>query len=100
MLIAGRHLLHQLNATSGSKLMPKWIGPFTVERMVGNAAARLILPHTMRCHNVFHVSLLKPYCTQNAEEDQETAPIEIDQAGSPVFEVEKVVPSNGHRQQR
>ena len=43
------------------KLMPKWIGPFPIEAVVNPAAMRLTLPDTYRIHNVFHVSLLKPY---------------------------------------
>ena len=42
------------------KLAPRWIGPFTVEKVVNPVAMRLHLPESYRCHNVFHVSLLKP----------------------------------------
>ncbi|MDD2611130.1 MAG: hypothetical protein PHX60_15880, partial [Giesbergeria sp.] len=44
-----------------SKLMPKWIGPFLVEHMVGNAAVKLKLPPSLRIHHTFHVSLVKLY---------------------------------------
>ena len=43
------------------KFMPKYIGPFLVDKMVGKAAVKLQLPATYRIHNVFHVSLIKPY---------------------------------------
>ena len=43
------------------KLLPKWIGPFVVDKMIGNAAVRLQLPAAYKMHNVFHVSLVKPY---------------------------------------
>src|SRR5690554_7946695 len=36
-------------------------GPFELLEMVGKNAARLKLPRTWRCHNVFNVSLLEPY---------------------------------------
>ena len=42
------------------KLMPKWIGPFKVEKAIGPVAYRLELPQSMRIHRVVHVSLLKP----------------------------------------
>ena len=41
--------------------MPKWIGPFEVEKAVGLVAYQLNLPRNMQVHKVFHVSLLKPY---------------------------------------
>jgi hypothetical protein len=47
---------------STNKLMPKWIGPFVVIKVVGKGAYKLDLPPTMsQIHNVFHVSLLKPF---------------------------------------
>ena len=46
------------------KLMPKWIGPFPVVKMVNAVAYKLDLPETMkRIHNVFHVSKLRPYAS-------------------------------------
>ena len=46
---------------STTKLLPKWLGPFPVEKTVGAVSYRLTLPRTMRIHPVFHVSILKPY---------------------------------------
>ena len=43
------------------KLLPKWVGPFAVEKMIGPAAVKLTLPEDWKIHPVFHVSLLKPY---------------------------------------
>src|SRR5690554_3038909 len=46
---------------ASKKLGPKMYGPFELLEMVGKNAARLKLPRTWRCHNVFNVSLLEPY---------------------------------------
>ena len=43
------------------KLMPRYIGPFRIQKMVGPVAAKLTLPSELRIHPVFHVSLLKAY---------------------------------------
>jgi hypothetical protein len=43
------------------KLLPKWIGPFAVTAEINPLAFRVELPDTLPIHNVFHVSLMKPY---------------------------------------
>ena len=43
------------------KLFPKWMGPFTVQKIINDVAYMLELPKAWRAHNVSHVSLLKPY---------------------------------------
>lgn len=50
-----------LKAVGTRKLLPKFIGPFEVIGLVGDRAVRLKLPDSYKIHDVFHVSLVKPY---------------------------------------
>ena len=52
-----------LQLSGPRKLMPRWVGPFPVTELIGKAAARLDLPPELPVHNVFHYSLLKPFCS-------------------------------------
>jgi hypothetical protein len=45
------------------KLDLRQSGPFTIIATIGTHAYRLQLPNTMKVHNVFHASLLRPYTT-------------------------------------
>ena len=77
--------------TSGcKKLMPKYIGPYKITQLIQtsatqSAAVKLDLPAGMRVHNVFHVSLIKPYRSDGT--CQPPAPLFFEQDGSPIWEV-------------
>jgi hypothetical protein len=43
------------------KLLPRWIGPFRVVQRIGVVAYHVHLSDTFKIHDVFHVSLLRPY---------------------------------------
>jgi hypothetical protein len=46
----------------GTKLSPRFIGPFRIQQKIGPVAYRLILPpHLHKTHNVFHVYVLCHY---------------------------------------
>ena len=57
----------KLRSSGTPKLQPRWLGPFKLIKMVGTQAAELELPSTMKIHDVFHVSLLKPFHSQPGE---------------------------------
>jgi hypothetical protein len=42
-------------------LVRRYEGPFPILKRVGKAAYQLQLPSKLKIHNVFHVSLLKPF---------------------------------------
>ncbi|GIL62649.1 hypothetical protein Vafri_16835 [Volvox africanus] len=48
-------------AEGSRKLLPRWVGPYPVVRMVGSVAVELTLPSNMNIHPTFHVSLIRPY---------------------------------------
>lgn len=46
--------------TDSRKMTPRYIGPYTIDRILNPSAVRLKLPAALKVHPVFHVSLLKP----------------------------------------
>ena len=44
-----------------SKLRQKFVRPFKIEEKIGKSAYKLGLPEEWKIHDVFHVSLLKPW---------------------------------------
>ena len=51
----------RLKTVGSKKLLPRWSGPFPVEKRVGAVAYALRLPEHLKWHPVFHVSLLRKY---------------------------------------
>ena len=70
------------------KLFWKYLGPFTVSKRVNDVAYELELPKAWRAHNVFHVSLLKPFVSNGEAVDPVSFTLQGDKPNE--FEVERV----------
>ncbi|KAJ9529817.1 hypothetical protein QJQ45_022213 [Haematococcus lacustris] len=95
VLLSTQNMRGKVGQPGARKLKPRYVGPFRVEYMVGRAAVKLDLPEEWsRIHNVFHVSLVKPYRTYDASDQVPghagPPPLQwLD--GEPEYKVEKVV---------
>jgi Chromo (CHRromatin Organisation MOdifier) domain len=97
VLLSTRNI--KLKNPGTKKLMPKYIGPFPITKLIGKSDAsgfiahpvsvRLALPAPMRIHPVFHVSLIKPYKSDGTV--QPPTPLHFDSDGSAVWEVDKLL---------
>lgn len=85
VLLSSQHL--QFKQPGPRKLMPRFVGPFEVVATVGPVAYKLALPPTMRCHNVFHVSMLAAY--KSSGNYQPPPPVEVD--GHLEYVVERIL---------
>ena len=68
-------------AEGSRKLLPRWVGPYPVVRMVGSVAVELRLPSDMRIHPTFHVSLVRPYRGADPEPDTVAEPPAVTETG-------------------
>ena len=69
----------------------KRLGPFTIADQVNPVAFRLNLPHSMKIHNVFHVSLLEPYTPNTLPGRFEEPPLPVDVDGELEYEVDEIL---------
>ena len=56
----------KLKAGVGTKLVPRYLGPFEVESVVGEHAYKLKLPPSLHCRRTWNVSYLKPLVSSGA----------------------------------
>jgi hypothetical protein len=70
VLLSTKHL--NLKSRGSVKLLPKWVGPFTVTHKINEVAFRLALPTGYKIHDICHVSVLKPF-EDNARSHPPTA---------------------------
>ena len=79
----------QFKGPHSKKLLPRWVGPFLITKLVGPAACELDLPDYMPIHPVFHVSKLRPFVA-SARQQAPPPPIET-ASGDLEFFVERVL---------
>jgi hypothetical protein len=78
-----------LKKSGGEKLKPRFYGPYTVTRRVGEVAYELELPEGSKIHNVFYVSCLKKALGQQITTSAELPP--LDEEGQLVLVPEEVL---------
>ena len=93
VVLATRHL--HVNEHLLVKLKRRWIGPFSITKVISLVAYRLDLPPTWRIHPVFHVSNLKRFHRSEESERVEWPPSAIVVDGEEEFEVEAILRHKG-----
>jgi hypothetical protein len=91
VLISTANLYIQTGGTR--KLLPRFIGPYPITRVINSNAYKIQLPDELKCHNVFNISCLKRYLKGD---DHQPAPPPILVEGELEWFVEQLT-SHRHR---
>jgi hypothetical protein len=83
-----------LKAEHCQKLVPKFYGPYTILKHVGQVAYQLALPKLSKLHHVFHVSFLKKVI--GAKCQIQTNLLELAEEGSVWLQLEEVLDQSEH----
>jgi len=78
----------KLPTAGAHKLGHRFIGPYKILKRIGPVSYELELPESMRIHDVFHVSLLRPYHRRGGEKG---APPALLPSGDIEYEVQEVL---------
>ena len=84
----------------GSKLNPKWYGPFKVLNAISPVAFKLDLPVSWTIHPIFHMSLLTLYVKMNAHGPNYSWPPPDLINDEEQYEVEQIRNNQHHRHSR
>lgn len=76
----------RLKVDGPRKLMHRFLGPFEIKKRVNSVAYELLIPPTMEIHDVFHVSLLRPY-----KQEDTIPPPAVLPTGETEHEVERIL---------
>ena len=55
------------------KLGPQWYGPFKVLKLVGKSCYQIELPRNVKAHDIFHVSVLERFHTDDKHQERQAA---------------------------
>jgi hypothetical protein len=101
VLLSTEHLRLAGDDTRTPKLSAKYIGPFTIKRVVNDNAYELDLPPSLQIHPVINITRLKPYrdgaqlFPSRPPPDERPPPEIIDENGEESYEVEEIMGRRG-----
>ena len=84
---------HIQTTRPSSKLAFKSLGRFKITQKIGTHAYKLDLPASMKCHPVFHISLLEPATSNPLAGQKPPAPPPIIVDNNVEFEIEEILDS-------
>jgi len=89
VLLSSRNIA--MKTPGSSKLLPKYLGPFKVIKVLSPVSYRLDLPTSMKCHNVFHVGLLSLEYKTDGRDQPPPPALEFDDGeGGQWFEIDRI----------